>query len=151
MSEFKLLENTTLFAGLDKAQLERLQGIGQRHTYRDGDVIFEEGDSGHDVYVLLEGRIQITVKMSRDTEQAPVHTIVPGSVFGEFALVSDSERSATAQATKDSTCFVFTRESFEQLSEQDPHLGYRVTRNLAEILVGRIVKTTRDLRASLMF
>ena len=103
------------------------------------------------MYVLLEGRIQISVKMSRDTEQAPVHTVVPGSVFGEFALVSDSLRSATAVATQDSSCFVFTREAFEQLSERDPHLGYRMTRNLAEILVGRIVKTTRDLRASLMF
>jgi CRP-like cAMP-binding protein len=151
MSDVKLLAPISLFAGLTEAQLEEIAGAGEHHTFAEGHQIFHEGDEGNEMYVLLEGRVQITVEMSHASEQAPVHTVTPGSVFGEFAIVTGSERSATAVATKDATCFVLPRNTFEQLAEQDPHLGYRVTRNLAEILCGRIIKTTRELRASLMF
>ena len=77
--------------------------------------------------------------------------MVPGRVFGEFALLAGAERSATARASKDATCFVLSRGDFRALAEADPELGYRVLDELSQILVGRIVKTTQELRSSLLF
>jgi len=151
MANIDILKKTTLFAGLSGAQLMALESGGETRLLARDAVVFEEGTPGDEVFVLLDGRVQITVEMSRKTEQAPVHTVLPGSVFGEFALATTADRSATAIALKDCSFFVFSRGTFQQLAAEDPSLGYRVMQNLGEILVGRITKTTRELRASLMF
>jgi len=151
MANIDILRKTDLFAGLSGAQLAALVSIGETRNHAQDKVVFEEGSPGDEVFVLLDGRVQITVEMARKTEQAPVHTVLPGSVFGEFALAASDKRSATAFGLKDCSFFVFTREGFHKLAQKDPALGYRVMQNLSEILVGRIIKTTRELRASLMF
>ncbi len=151
MANIEILKKASLLAGLTDAQLKSLESAGETRKLDQDEVVFDEGVSGDEIFVLLAGRVQITMEMSRKTEQAPVHTVLPGSVFGEFALAESAKRSATAVGLKDSSVFVFTRGSFQQLAAKDPALGYRVMQNLSEILVGRIIKTTRELRASLMF
>jgi len=151
MADIAGLKQVPLFEGLSDEQLEAIAARGEQRSLAEGDLVFEEGSEGHEMFVLLDGRVQITIEMSRASEQAPVHTVVEGHVFGEFALLTGIERSATARALKDSTCFVLSREGFEALAAQDPHFGYQVLKRLTEVLVGRMVKTTRELRASLMF
>jgi CRP-like cAMP-binding protein len=151
MTKPEYIKQAALFVGLSEEQLKKIGERGERRNFAQGDIVFEEGSAGHEFYIVLEGRIEITVKMSRESEQAPVHVVEPGAVFGEFALVSDHERSATAVACQDSVCFVLKRSVFRQLADEDPNLGYIVLRDLGEILVDRIIKTTQDLRASLMF
>ena len=151
MSTVDFLKSSSIFEGLTDKQLKSIVEAGDEKKIKDGTQIFHEGDAGHECYLLIDGRVQISVQMGNSTEQAPVHTVIPGSIFGEFSLVSDGARSATAHTSEECTCFVFTREQFEAVAEKDPQLGFQVTRNLAEILVGRITKTTRELRSSLMF
>jgi CRP/FNR family transcriptional regulator, cyclic AMP receptor protein len=151
MANIDILKKASLLAGLTDGQLKSLDSCGETRKLAQDEVVFEEGALGDEVFVLLDGRVQITMEMSRKTEQAPVHTVLPGSVFGEFALATSAKRSATAVGLKDSSVFVISRDAFEQLAAKDPALGYRVMQNLSEILVGRIIKTTRELRASLMF
>ncbi len=151
MSGIDILRKASVFTKLTDEQLKKIAEGGQERKVEDGDLVFKEGDSGHEVYVVVEGRVQITMEMDRPTEQAPVHTVAPGDLFGEFALVSDHERSASARAVKDTVLFTFSREAFERLCEEDPKLGYCVLYDLSQILVGRLIKTTRELRASLMF
>ena len=151
MTKPEYIKQATIFAGLDDVQMGKIGEKGERRKFAQGDVVFEEGSSGHELYIVLEGRIEITVKMARESEQAPVHVVEPGAIFGEFSLVSDHERSATAVACQDSLCFVLKRSVFRQIADEDPKLGYIVLRDLGEILVERIIKTTQELRASLMF
>ena len=145
------IKQAKVFRNLDNAQLVKLCERGERRKVAQGEVVFEECSKGCEIYVVLEGRVQCTVKMSRESEQAPVHTAVPGEIVGEFALVADHERSATIRAMQDSVLFVLTRSAFRELAEEDPRLGYVVLRDMGEILVERIIKTTKELRASLMF
>ncbi|MBW2262617.1 MAG: cyclic nucleotide-binding domain-containing protein [Deltaproteobacteria bacterium] len=151
MSDIDLLKKASIFAKLTDDQLKKIVSSGEQKKIGDGDLVFKEGDSGHEAYVVVEGRVQITMEMDRPTEQAPVHTVAQGRLFGEFALVSDHERSASARAVKDTVLFTLSRETFDRLCEEDPRLGYLVLYELSQILVGRLVKTTRELRASLMF
>ncbi len=151
MRKPKMIKQAAIFQDLTDEQLARIDERGEHRTATEGDTIFAEGSSGHSLFVLLEGRVQISVKMSRDSEQAPVHTVVPGEVFGEFAFVTNQERSATARASQDSAYFAFKRETFHELADEDPKLGYVVLREVGQILVERLVKTTRELRESLMF
>lgn len=151
MPDIEILKQAEIFTGLGEDQLQKIARAGEKKKVADGELVFREGERGHEVYIVLDGRIQITVEMSLPTEQAPVHTVTEGKVFGEFALVSDHERSASARAIKDTEVFAFSRESFLKLADEDPHLGYKVLHELGQILVGRLIKTTKELRSSLMF
>lgn len=149
MTEY--LREAQIFKGLTDDQLKKIAKHGEERRVAEDDLVFKEGDTGNEVFVVVEGRVQISMEMDMPTEQAPVHTVTPGGIFGEFALVADHERSASARSSKDTTVFALSREAFHDLAEDDPKLGYTVLRELGEILVSRLIKTTRELRASLMF
>src|ERR1700749_1228236 len=61
-----------------------------------GDVIFEEGSTGRELFVVLDGKIDI-VKISGTTKTVIV-TLGKGEFFGEMAVIDGSSRSATAIA-----------------------------------------------------
>jgi CRP/FNR family cyclic AMP-dependent transcriptional regulator len=66
------------------------------NEYDVGDVIFEEGSTGRELYVVLDGKIDI-VKDSGAT-RATIVTLGKGEFFGEMAVIDGSSRSATAIA-----------------------------------------------------
>jgi CRP/FNR family transcriptional regulator, cyclic AMP receptor protein len=71
------------------------------NEYDVGDVIFEEGSTGRELFVVLDGRIDI-VKDSGATRMTIV-TLGKGEFFGEMAVVDGSSRSATAIAAAPKT------------------------------------------------
>jgi len=151
MKEHELIADATIFRGLDDGQLRRIAERGTLRGFSEGEVVVEEGTPGESIFVLVEGRLQVTMELDRPSENVPVNLLAPGDVLGEFALVSDHQRSATARAIRDSRLFELETEAFRELAGEDPLLGYRVLDNTGRILVGRLIKTTRELRASLMF
>src|SRR3954453_6507701 len=71
------------------------------NEYRVADVIFEEGSTGRELYVVLDGKIDI-VKDSGGTRTTIV-TLGKGEFFGEMAVIDGSARSATAIAAAPNT------------------------------------------------
>jgi CRP/FNR family cyclic AMP-dependent transcriptional regulator len=66
-----------------------------------GDVIFEEGSTGRDLYVVLDGKIEIA-KVS-GSQKTVIVTLGKGEFFGEMAVIDGSSRSATAIAAAPNT------------------------------------------------
>ncbi len=149
MSKEHRLSGIRLFAGLSDGQLSALEEVGEYRTYKEGQTIFAEGDDGTHLYAVLEGRVQLSVGLRAQTEQVPVHVAAPGSVFGEFVLFEKLPRSASAKAYRGTRVFVVTAEDTDEVFSRDPRAGHLVMRNLCAILVGRMRKTTVELRASL--
>jgi CRP/FNR family cyclic AMP-dependent transcriptional regulator len=71
------------------------------NEYNVADVIFEEGSTGRELYVVLEGKIDI-VKITGATKTLIV-TLGKGEFFGEMAVIDGSSRSATAIAAAPQT------------------------------------------------
>jgi CRP/FNR family cyclic AMP-dependent transcriptional regulator len=70
-----------------------------------GDVIFEEGSTGRDLYVVLDGKVEIAKindKIS-GTGKTVIVTLGKGEFFGEMAVIDGSSRSATAIAAAPNT------------------------------------------------
>jgi serine phosphatase RsbU (regulator of sigma subunit) len=88
--------------------------------YSAGQVIFEEGQLGEELFVLLEGEVVITI------EGAPIDRLEAGSIFGEMALVDDQPRSATAAAAVDSRLLVVNEARFVELLRDHPDFGVKV-------------------------
>jgi CRP-like cAMP-binding protein len=77
-------------------------------------VIMQEGEVGMFMYVVLSGRVAISIK-SRIVEQ-----VGPGGVFGEMALVDQSPRAATATAETDCDLLSINRGDFLKMVKTNP-------------------------------
>src|SRR3954452_13739863 len=71
------------------------------NEYVVGDVIFEEGSTGRELYVVLDGTVEIA-KMN-GASKTTIVTLGKGEFFGEMAVIDGSSRSATAIAAAAST------------------------------------------------
>jgi CRP/FNR family cyclic AMP-dependent transcriptional regulator len=71
------------------------------NEYDVADVIFEEGSTGRELYVVLEGKVEIA-KVS-GTSKTTIVTLGKGEFFGEMAVIDGSSRSATAIAAAPKT------------------------------------------------
>ena len=105
-----------------------------------GQIVFNEGDKGDLLYVLLEGAVQIRVG------EVVVETAERGAIFGEMALIDDSPRSASAVATAPSRIVGVNRRRFQFLVQQTPNFALHVMRVLADRLrrMDRVLGARKD-------
>jgi CRP/FNR family cyclic AMP-dependent transcriptional regulator len=103
--------------GLEAADADRLvrmldQGDGLR--LRRGQVLFEQGDPGDSLAVLVEGSVQVTAKDQHgaDNELALLHAPV---MLGHIAMVDEAPRSATVKAAQECLVVLLRKEVFDRL------------------------------------
>ncbi len=106
--------------------LVNLMGGQEPVRYAPGKMIMQEGTGGAFMYVVLEGRVAITIKGGL------VGRAGPGGVFGEMALVDQSTRAATAVAETDCRLLAINRAAFLQLVKTSPAFGSSLLAGLAE-------------------
>ncbi len=113
----------------DKKLIASLQaGLGEQGTvrYEKGKVIMVAGQTGAVMYVVLEGRVAISIR------GAVIERVGPGGVFGEMALVDQSPRSANAAAETDCALLAINRAVFLNLVKSDPTFGVSLLAATAE-------------------
>ena len=133
MDHTEILGSVELFEGITPAELQAISLICKVITFKSGDVITKQGESGEDLFIVLDGLVEV-LHSGTAPEQAP-RTIVhlgKGQIFGEMALVDHGPRSATVRAAADPTKVLMIHcDDFEQECEDNHHLGYVVMRNIA--------------------
>jgi CRP/FNR family cyclic AMP-dependent transcriptional regulator len=105
-----------------------------RQRYGKSEVIFEEGSTGSEMYLIHRGRVLLSVRQD-ETQQVPLVVLNPGDFFGEMALVDDSPRSATASAVEDDTeLIVMDRARFLFMVRQQPEFALSLMHTLCRRL-----------------
>ena len=105
-----------------------------RQSYRKSEIIFEEGSTGSEMYLIHSGRVLLSVRHGK-TQQEPLLVLNPGDFFGEMALVDDSPRSATASALEDNTqLIVLDRARFLFMVRQQPEFALSLMHTLCQRL-----------------
>ena len=150
MNLHDILSRQELFQGLDKEELGQVAGISKMVSFKEDEEIFHENNNESSLYILVEGRVQVKVSLG-PSEQATIHTILPGKLFGEFAFIDEQPRSATAVTVKNSNILKFERDAFFGLFGKNRNIGYIVMSNMCKIFARRIRQTAHELRSSLMW
>jgi len=108
-----------------------------------GDVLFEMGDNGEELFVVTRGLVQIVLPGASGAEDV-VAELGEGRWFGEMAIITGEPRSATARAAVDTELLVLTRNSFHLLLARMPVLGVRLSEELSRRLRARLVASSHD-------
>ena len=147
------LAHIGLFQGLSAAQISAIVQMMRSRDYKAGTVIIHEGEIGGELFVLAEGDIEITKRMtlysSGGTDQKDKSLIrlkaSDNVFFGEMSMFGQEERSATVTALSDVTLGVLTREQVNILSKQDPALGYFIFYNIGQKLAANLRRANKDI------
>lgn len=138
------LSKTFLFKDMPKAELTKLAKIVTEQKVPAHTILFNEGDAGKDMYVLVLGSAKVLKKdKGGDTQQVAV--LGSGSYFGEMALVSDDHvRTATIETQELSIVLSVSQSKLEELCAQDDRFGHHFYRALSRGLERRLRSATMD-------
>ncbi len=151
------LKQSDIFYQLTPTQLELVANLCEVVSYQAGDVIFKENSTSKELYIIIQGEVNITMSAEGSESGSPPKEVIiaklrRGQSFGEIALVDEGLRSATAQAVqKDTDLMVIRRDQLLMLCESYPQLGYRLMHNLAMDLAMKIRTTDLRIRERLLY
>jgi len=142
----EMLEKSDLFGDLKIFQWQELTKVAREKEFKAGDVIFKEGDASTELYMVVEGEVEITLKVAPQLADTPVYKVKPFDIFGEFAFVDPKPRSASAWCSSKAVLAVITKGDFEELTKKFPRIGLNFYRSLVNLLSDRLRRMNDYLR-----
>src|SRR5437588_2930050 len=126
-----VLKNNKLFSGMLAAELQALEQTAQLNTYKAGRNVFQEGDPGDGLYIIVEGKVQITCLLGQD-QRIVLSRLDDGDFFGEMAVLDNQPRSATATAETDAKVYFILRDDLLKVLECSPRLAASLVKEFSQ-------------------
>lgn len=114
MDDRELLRTVPIFSELSDADIASLAQLTGRRRCPKDTVVFFENEEGDSFFMILEGRIKVTI-LGDDGREIILSVLGPGDFFGEMALLDNEPRSATAIAIEDSELLSLCRADFQSV------------------------------------
>ncbi|MDE2598195.1 MAG: cyclic nucleotide-binding domain-containing protein [Rhodocyclaceae bacterium] len=121
------LRALSLFQDLTAKELNIVSGLLHERTYLENEVLFDEGEEGHAIYIIVSGHVLV----SRNNRKTLIADLGPGSFFGELALLTNAPRATQARAGSNCKVLVFFRDDFNSLMHTHVTIASKVGINLA--------------------
>lgn len=134
-----ILKNVPLFRELSYQQLVRVMNLSHQSTFEAGQELFTQGAAGHELFVVLRGRVELTRGGVRVAE------VGAGAHLGEMSLVDDAQRSATATALEPGKVLTVQRDDFYEVLRREPALAVKLLWSFVRVLADRLRTTTSEL------
>tara|TARA_A100001037_G_scaffold265422_1_gene256899 strand:- start:2463 stop:2891 length:429 start_codon:yes stop_codon:yes gene_type:complete len=125
------LKNIPLFSKMPPEELGHLAGIAEEVVYSESDVIIREGDHGDEMFLIVEGQIEI----HKGSESLAMLT--RQDYFGEMSVLDGEPRSATATARADCLLLRIRQSEFYDILER--HF------NVALTIIHTLTRRLRDM------
>jgi len=123
--KLELLASVSLFGKCGSKELQRVGQLTDVMDLPSGRVLMRQGESGHEMMVIVEGRASI------EKDGVVIGEDGPGDVVGEMALLSDAPRSATVTLLTDARALVVGRRDLNALMDEMPGVRAQVMEALA--------------------
>ncbi len=127
------LSRVSLFAGLAPEDLKHVAEVASEHTYDDGEIIAEQGETGDDMHIVVSGEIRVVIgdvggaarEMARRKR---------GEYVGEMAIISEESRMASLVCAGPVRTLSLDRRSFKRILQERPDVSLGVMRVLSDRL-----------------
>ncbi|MCF7923102.1 MAG: cyclic nucleotide-binding domain-containing protein [Candidatus Marinimicrobia bacterium] len=148
------LKNCPLFKGLTPEEIAVYRPATRQVSYKEGQSIMTEGETGDNLVILIQGKVTISKKLTllkddeTDTKNKTFITLTDEyrPFFGEMALLmDDSIRTATVMASTDCEIVVMEKTAFQKVSAQHPTIGWKVMENIAKKLATNLERESKNV------
>ena len=149
------LKQVSLFKGLTDAQLDHMISMMTAVEFDANTYVMHEDDSGCEIYILLDGEIEISKTLILpqwiQTAQTQDKALIKLSqkhhpFFGEMSMFGqESTREASIKATRPSKMAILQKAELLNAIRNDPNIGTIIYRNIAAELVKRLRKANKDI------
>ncbi len=134
-----------LFGPLDAADSAAVTRLLRRRRYEAGRVVFQRGDPAEEVFLVVAGRLRISV-CSLDGRELAFRIAAPGDIFGEIGVLDDGLRSADVTALRDCEVLALARADLRRLLNDRPAMAIGVS----QFLCGRLREASEQLEAQVL-
>lgn len=134
MRHSDLLAQIPLFEGLSDEDRDSLAKRLAEKPYAKGAVVFNMGDKGSSMYVVLSGAVQIFLPGANDTPRVILKDLRTGEYFGELSLFDDKPRSASVEALVDTVLLELTRDELAEHLSRSRTAALAILSDMAERL-----------------
>ena len=151
----KLLKEYDLLNGISEGTINLIAEKLQILNVSKDEIIIKEGDEGNAMVFLFSGRVSISQAMTlptdnseEDTREKEVFNTTAESrpIFGEIGIFGrNDKRTANIKAVTKCKIGLLYRDDFFSICEQNTQSGYKILRNIAHILSGRITDSNRNM------
>ena len=131
-SKVDALAHVPLFARLSRGELTKIAKLADEVDLPAGKTLIREGQRGREFFVLLDGSADVR----SDTRLLP--PMRAGDFFGEIALVTDHERTATVTTSSPVRALVITDRAFRELLRTYPEMQRKVLEAVASRLTNSL-------------
>jgi len=108
-----------------------------------GEILMRQGDDADGVFILIDGRLTVTLEREEDDDETHIADLEPGTIVGEIALVAGGRRTATVRASERSRLAAIDPAGFNRLLEDEPEVAARLSAIAAQRM--REVQLTVEL------
>ena len=123
-----ILKGADLLNDVGPRHLLRLAEVAREVELWKGDTIYKEDDPADTLYMVVEGRVRLSIGEQTTSE------VGPGEAFGTWALVDDSDRGHRVDCIEDGLALTLHRDAFYDVASGDLALLQEVVRALAKRL-----------------
>lgn len=131
------LAGSDLFGKLSDRDLRTVEGFLHYRSYLAGEVIFDAGEVGQALYIVIHGRVAICLPGQPDK---PIAELGNKAFFGEIGMIDDVARTAQARAAEPSEVAVLFRDDFERLMQAHGLIASQIAIQLARHLGRRLTQ-----------
>ncbi|MCB2054351.1 MAG: Crp/Fnr family transcriptional regulator [Geminicoccaceae bacterium] len=139
------LADSDVFGALYDEELDELIRFGGTATYPTGKTVFQRGDPGDSLMIVLSGRVKIS-NLSIDGKEAVLNFIEPGQCFGEVAMLDGKMRSADATSLQPTELFLLKKNEMLSFIESHPDVAWRII----GVLCAKLRRTTEMVEDSVL-
>ena len=127
------LRSVHLFSNLGDNELETISRILYMNTYHRGQLIFQEGEEGNALFIVLRGKVKVCLYDEEGREYV-LDVIGKDGFFGELALIDELPRSANVLAMETCDLLIIRRNDFMRLLMENPSISI----NILKVMAGRL-------------
>ncbi|MGH7544298.1 MAG: cyclic nucleotide-binding domain-containing protein [Gemmatimonadota bacterium] len=127
---FSYLRRVEVFDALTEQETRDLATRARVEQYFRGETVIRQGTAGDSLYIIDDGLVEVVVSHNGRSES--LAQLGPRSFFGEMALLTGEERTATVMTLAPTDFFVVDREAFRETLERNPRIAERISEILAE-------------------
>jgi len=147
LDRIQFLKTVPFFDRLSNRQLKRVSDIMFQRTYEADETIFEEGQPGAALFLILDGKIAIEI--CRESETTRLAVLETGAFFGEMALLDETPRSASARALERTRTLALYRNDLNGLRHRHPRTACQIYQSIATMIGDRLRSTNELVQAKI--